>query len=283
MKRLDAKETAARLHDHRLDQPHGPGFAFRDDARNTFYDWHSHDYHQLIYAVAGTTLIETGGARYLLPAGRAAWIPAATRHRTLVADIDGASLYFAPETISDPQGRVRILVASPVMREMILHALRWPLGASETDPVAASFFRTLGLLCTEWMESELPLSLPGSRHPAIQRAMDYAAADPGRASLSGAMAAAAMSERTFRRVFGRDTGMSWQAWLGQARIMEAASQLTGGGRVTDIAAEVGYSSLSAFAKAFKQLTGESPAVFRRRSRRGGAARRVVGRDLPGGE
>jgi len=267
MRRLNQQETTARLQYLQLDQPRGPGFAFHDRAHNTFYDWHSHHYHQLIYATVGTTLIETGTARYLLPTGRAAWIPAGTRHRTLVADIGGVSLYFAPDAVADAQQRVRILVASPVMREMILHALRWPLGASEEDAVAASFFRTLGLLCGEWLQSELPLSLPGTRHPAIQRAMDYAAADPGRACLSGAFAAAAMSERTFRRVFDRETGMSWQAWLCQARIMEAASQLTAGGRVTDVAAQVGYASLSAFAKVFKQLTGESPLEFRQRAGR----------------
>jgi AraC-like DNA-binding protein len=265
MRRLNEHETTVRLHDYRLDQPRGPGFGFRDRARNTFYDWHSHDYHQLIYAIAGTTQIETSLGRYLLPPGRAAWIPATTRHRTLITDIEGASLYFAPGTVANTQGRIRILVASGVMREMILHALRWPLGASETDPVAASFFGTLGLMCSEWLESELPLALPSARQPAIQRAMDHVIAEPARATLATALAAAAMSERTFRRVFARETGMTWQTWLCQARIMEAASQLTAGGRVTDIAAEVGYSSLSAFAKAFKQFTGESPAAFRRRS------------------
>jgi transcriptional regulator GlxA family with amidase domain len=185
----------------------------------------------------------------------------------LITDADGASLYFAPETVPDPQRRVRILVASALMREMILHAMRWPLGASEVDPVASSFFHTLGLLCSEWLESELLLSIPNANHPAIARAMDYVAANPGRATLVGALAAAAMSERTFRRIFVREIGMTWQAWLGQARIMEAASQLTDGRRITDVAAEVGYSSLSAFAKAFKQLTGESPAAFRQRMER----------------
>lgn len=265
MRCLDEQETTQVLRGYHLDQPRGPGFAFRDRARNTFYDWHAHPYHQLIYAISGTTQIETGRARYLLPAGRAAWIPVATRHRTLITDVDGASLYFAPETVPDPQRRVRILVASPVMREMILHAMRWPLGASEADQVASSFFRTLGLMCSEWLETELSLSLPSASHPAIRRAMDYVAADPGHATLAGALDAAAMSERTFRRIFVRETGMTWQAWLGQARMMEAASQLTHGRRITDVAAEVGYSSLSAFAKAFKQLTGESPATFRQRT------------------
>jgi AraC-like DNA-binding protein len=267
MRYLDEQETTATLHEYRLDQPRGPGFAFCDRARNTFYDWHTHDYHQLIFAIDGTTQIETELARYLLPAGRAAWIPAATRHRTLVAAVECPSLYFAPEGMPAAQQRVRILVASPLMREMILHARRWPLGASEADPVAASFFRTLGLMCSEWLESELLLCLPGARHPASKRVMDAVASDPGRATLARVLAVASMSERTFRRTFARETGMTWQAWLGQARIMEAACQLTHGGRITDVAAEVGYSSMSAFAKAFKQLTGATPAAFRRRAAR----------------
>ena len=264
MRRLDEYETTARLHAYQLDRPRGPGFGFHDPARDTFYDWHTHDYHQLIYTGAGTTQIETEGARYLLPAGRAAWIPATTRHRTLITDVGGASLYFAPEIVVDRQPRVRILVASPVMREMIVHALRWPLGMSEVDPVADSFFRTLGLMCTECLENESLLSLPSARHPAIQRAMDSVAADPGGADLAQVLKAASMSERTFRRLFAREAGMTWQAWRGQARIMEAASRLTHGGRVTDVAAEVGYSSLSAFAKAFRELIGESPTAFRKR-------------------
>jgi AraC-like DNA-binding protein len=159
---------------------------------------------------------------------------------------------------------VRIVAVSPLMREMIVFATRWELGDSQTDPLAESFLRTLALLCGEWLESELPLFLPSTSHPAIRRAMDYAVADPGDATQAGAIAAAAMSERTFRRVFEREAGLGWQAWLTQARILMAMGLLIEGRRVTDVAADVGYSSLSAFAKAFAQLTGEAPARFRQR-------------------
>ena len=266
MRRLDAGETTAILHDHGLDSPRGPGFAFRDRMRGAFYDWHVHPYHQLIYAIGGATQIESAQARHVLPAGRAAWIPAGVRHRTLVSQVEAASLYFAPETVGCEDQRVRILLATPVMREMILHAMRWPLGASEADPVAASFFQTLALMCGEWLESELPLSLPGANHPGLVRAMDHAVGDPGAATLADALALAGMSERTFRRAFARETGMGWQAWLTQARILTALGLLADGARVTDVAAEVGYASLSAFAKAFAQLTGEAPADYRRRAR-----------------
>jgi AraC-like DNA-binding protein len=267
METLDHDATQAALRQHGLDRPSGVGFAFCDPDRNRFYDWHEHPYHQLIYATAGVTQIEAGRARFLLPCGRAAWIPAGVRHRTMIADVECASLYFDPHAVPDQEARVRILVASQMMREMVLHARRWPLGASEEDPLVASFFRTLGLLCGEWLRAELPLCLPGANNPAITRAIDEALRDPGKISQADALRAAGMSERSFRRAFSRETGMSWQTWLTQARMLEAMGRLACGGRVTDIAADAGYTSLSAFAKVFLQLTGETPAAYRARVRR----------------
>jgi AraC-like DNA-binding protein len=264
MRTLDQSATRLALDDFGLTRPSGRGFSFRDPDRAVFYDWHDHPYHQLIYAVAGTIQIETDAARYLLPCGRAAWIPAGQSHRTLVHEADTASLYFAPEAVPEGAGRIRILAASPVMREMILHALRWPQQVAESDPVARSFFATLALMCGEWLASELPLSLPAARHPGIVRAMDLAAIDPGAIDLERACRAAGMSERSFRRAFVRETGMGWQAWLTQLRVMRAMGMLADGGRVTDAAAEVGYASLSAFAKAFATLAGEAPAAYRAR-------------------
>jgi AraC-like DNA-binding protein len=264
MKALTSVETRDALQSYGLDRPQGIGFAFLDRVHNTVYDWHSHDYHQLIYAIDGPSSIETAQGRYVLPAGRAAWIPAGTRHRTMIAEAQGASIYFSPDIAIDATKRVRIIVASPLMREMILHATRWPLGSSETDPVAASFLQTLGLLCVEWLEAELCLFLPGTTHPSIGRAMDYAAADLSGATLAGAVSAAVMSERSFRRAFEREAGMGWQAWLVQARILMAMGLLSEGRRITDVAADIGYSSLSAFAKTFYRLVGEAPAQFRAR-------------------
>lgn len=186
------------------------------------------------------------------------------RHRTLIGQIKGASLYFAPDAVCAPGERVRILAGGPLMREMILHAARWPLGAAETDPVAASFFKTLALMCGEWLEAALPLLLPGARHPGLVRAMDYAFGALAEATLAGALTAAGMSERSFRRAFLRETGRTWQAWLTEARVLEGGRLLIEGRRVTDAAAAVGYDSLSAFAKAFLAATGETPTQFRSR-------------------
>jgi AraC-like DNA-binding protein len=264
MRTLDGEETRRILTAYGLDRPTGIGFAFLDPARNVLYDWHTHAYHQLIYTADGPTRIETEEGRYILSRTTAAWIPSGTRHRTLITDADAISLYFSPNATDEAPSRVKILAASPLMREMILFATRWRLGSGDADPFTQHFLRSLVLLCGEGPEGERPFVLPGATHPAIRRAIDYAAADLAAATQTSALAAAALSERTFRRLFAHETGLSWQAWLGRARMLAAMEALSKGRRVTDVAADVGYSSLSAFAKAFSQHCGETPVRFRQR-------------------
>ncbi|MGY8605603.1 helix-turn-helix transcriptional regulator [Gluconobacter cerinus] len=132
-------------------------------------------------------------------------------------------------------------------------------------PVEQTFFQALFLLCQEQMKQKAAetFTLPRVTHPSLVRAMDSALADPGHASLTQALHQAGMSERSFRRHFLNETGMTWQAWITQARLFHAATLLAEGQRVTDVSAEVGYASLSAFAKAFTHLLGQSPVRFRK--------------------
>lgn len=264
MRKLSPAQTRSAIASYGLTKPKGVGFSFRNAERETFYDWHAHSYHQLAYASAGAMWIETAKGRYVLPSGRAAWIPAGLRHRTLTGRVDGISLYFRPRAVPDTDHRLRILIAPPLMREMILYAVRWPLGINDKDKTAISFFSSMALLCADWLKAESNLFLPRADHPAIARAMDDALANPAHASQASAAKAAHMSGRSFRRLFSVETGTTWQAWISQLRLLHALDGLTQGQRVTDVAEACGYASLSAFAKAFRQLMGENPSDFRAR-------------------
>ena len=264
MRILDSEETSAAIAAHRLDQDRSAAFAFRDRGGDLAYDWHAHEHHQLLYAVSGVAQLEVADARYVLPPQRAAWIPAGVRHRTLLSNVDGASVFLPPASIPRGVDRVRIVAATPLLREMVLYALRWPPPVGgQPVPLALSYFETFAMMCEEWLQADLRLELPRASHPAVARAMDYALENPAAATLTGAIATARLSERTFRRRFTEEAGMDWRSWLGQARIMAAMALLERGGRVTDVAAEVGFASLSAFADAFGRMVGESPAAYRR--------------------
>ena len=265
MKTLTATETHSVLVANRLDTSAKPGFAFRNPSCAIFYDWHAHPCHQITYARRGTTQVEGPDGHHLLPTAHAIWIPAQTRHRTMICDLDGVSVYFDPACFPHAQTEhVQIFPITTMLQEMLLHTLRWQAGAAEQSPIAQSFFHTLGLLCVEQMQAKTNrlFTLPRATHPSLVRAMDAALANLGLANLTGALQQAGMSERSFRRHFREETGMTWQDWITQARLFRAAGLLAEGHRVTDVAANVGYASLSAFAKAFTNLMGLSPVHFR---------------------
>ncbi|MFE6553919.1 cupin domain-containing protein [Streptomyces sp. NPDC057746] len=76
--------------------------------------------------------------------------------------------------------------------------------------------------------------------------------------------AAAMSRATFLRHFTQDTGTTVGVFLARARMMAAAELLTTtDATVASVAGQVGYSSESAFSRAFRAHLGTTPARFRR--------------------
>lgn len=264
MKMLTALETQIVLTESGLDRPQTGSFAIRKSAEAIFYDWHEHPHHQVTYARKGTTQIEGPTGRHLLPGGHAIWIPAHTRHRTMIRNLDGVSLFFDPTKFPDARSEITTFSVTPLLREMFFHALHWPDGTNDRSAVASSFFQTLVLFCQEHVHNAAGRAfiLPRAMHPSLQKAMDGALTDPGEATQSRALTQAGMSERSFRRHFIKDTGMTWQEWITQARVFHAATLLSEGKRVTDVAAEVGYASLSAFAKAFTDLIGTPPGRYR---------------------
>src|SRR5436190_8853245 len=84
--------------------------------------WHSHDLHQLEYALSGMVDVETASARYLLPPQQAAWIPAGLQHETTInTAVRSVSVFFDRKLIRAAGDRARILAISPLVREMMVY------------------------------------------------------------------------------------------------------------------------------------------------------------------
>jgi transcriptional regulator GlxA family with amidase domain len=99
----------------------------------------------------------------------------------------------------------------------------------------------------------------------IAALVDQVIADPGAAwSIDRMSKLTRMSRATFIRRFGQSTGTTVGAFLARARLMAAAETLlTSDQNIAAVAAKVGYQSESAFSRAFREVTGLSPAKFRR--------------------
>ncbi|MEO0035085.1 MAG: hypothetical protein RLZZ501_1108 [Pseudomonadota bacterium] len=265
MRWLSGAETRQRIEAVGIER-HADAFAFCEEVVEPFaYDWHAHGSDQLLYALRGSLHLETATARFLLPPQRAIWIPAGMRHRTWLGPVRSASVFFPAGSLGEAGAGVRVVAVAPVMREMILYATRWPPDRPRPDELADAYFRALTLLCREWVAHEMPFRLPRSEHAGLARAMDYTQTYLADATLTEACRAAAMSERSLRRHFRRETGMSWQHYLSQSRMLAALAWLAQPGpALAEVADRLGFASLSSFSKSFREFCGETPAAYRRR-------------------
>ena len=242
-------------------------YPYEGDGDGLVTGWHSHDLHQLEYAVEGTVEVETRAGHYLLPPQQAVWIPAGLRHQTTIERrVRTVSVFFDPAQFPDAGDEARVLAAAPVIREMILHGTRWPIDREGSDEVADSFFRTLGHLVGEWLDRETPLYLPRSTDPVVSAAMTYTDHHLAHVSAAEVSRSVGLSERSLRRRFPAHAGISWRSYLLQTRLLRAMVLLAEPGpTVLDVATRVGFESVSAFTRTFAQHVGETPSAYRRRT------------------
>jgi AraC-like DNA-binding protein/quercetin dioxygenase-like cupin family protein len=228
--------------------------------------WHSHEVHQIEYALHGIVEVETDSAHYLLPPQQAAWIPVGLEHQAVMnPDVKTVAVMFDPTLIPDAGDRARIIAVSPLIREMMIYALRWPVDRDRGDAESDNFFRTLAALVAEALDHEAPLSLPTSDHPIVAAATAYTKSHLESVSVEQVSRAVAVSERTLRRLFQECLGLSWRTYLLNARMLRAMALLAAPGQsVQATSSAVGFDSLSAFTRSFAQFCGETPSAYRRR-------------------
>jgi len=99
----------------------------------------------------------------------------------------------------------------------------------------------------------------------IEAIMMHNAADIATITLGAVCGRAGISELTLRRHFHKAVGMTWEDYRQRLRLCMALDRLdrTSLG-IGVIAADVGYESEAAFARAFRAVVGVAPGDYRRR-------------------
>ncbi|MCW2523341.1 MAG: AraC family transcriptional regulator [Frankiales bacterium] len=236
------------------------------EAEDLVTGWHTHDLHQIEYAFQGVVEVETRSAHYFLPPQKAVWIPAGLPHQTTLRQVRTMSVFFDPALVSPADDRPRVLAVAPIFREMIVYAARWPIDRTSNDALADSYFTTLAQLIFEWLDYETPFSVPTSTDPLIAAVMSHTNNHLEHLPIHDLCRAVGVSERTLRRRFLADTGMTWRQYLLQTRLLSAMALLTERDRsVLDVATTVGFESASAFTRAFTRYAGETPSAYRQRA------------------
>lgn len=225
--------------------------------------WHYHDMHQLTYAFEGVVEVEDRNGRYISSRNLATWVPAGVEHRAIFHGVKTVSIFFAKDEVKSAGTRTRVFVVSPLLREMMKEVLRWPLEGPEA-PLRSTFIEAMALLSSEAIEHDANLVLPTSDDPRVDRALNYTILHTD-AKLSDVCAHAGMSERTLRRRILAEVGMTWEAYRQLSRLRRAVSLLSGGEvSITEVAAQCGFGTTSAFSRAFRLVMHETPREYRNR-------------------
>lgn len=225
------------------------------------------DRHYLLYAAKGALRLEAEDRYWVLPPSRAAWIPADTSIKIEITHaVTCCSVLFHPGFIAPDITHCQVINLSEVARQMILHTRRWGPDSGQLDQHACSFFSALAGTCVELAQQPSKVWIPKGQSKAIQRALSFTQENLAQdTSLAQVAAAAHLSQRSLSRRFSQETNMTWRQMQRRMRMIRAIELLSNvEGRIINIALDVGYVSLSAFNRAFRDFSGFTPSEFRAR-------------------
>ena len=240
---------------------------------DTQFEPHHHPWGQLAYCGSGLLqvtvadrLIDGSAGREtttIVPPSRAVWIPPGARHAVTMLEASSLLTLYVDASVVEPDWQhTRVLVVSPLLRELVLamdqphhsedaqrqqalatlvlaemaHAPTQPLGVPMPDPQHGD--RRLRTLC------EAVLNAPAQH-----------------ATLATWAAHSGASERTLARLFRDELGMGFQRWRQQVVLAHALPMLARGTPVSQVAAASGYASDSAFSAMFRAALGQPPTRF----------------------
>jgi AraC-like DNA-binding protein len=233
----------------------------RDYAEGEATGWHAHARAQLLYATQGVMRVATPGAGFVVPPGRALWVPAAMEHEVRTAGrVAMRALFFRADAARVGEASPAVLGVSALLRELILAACAEPLEWDE----AGRGGHLAALIAEEVARApRLPLGVPALRDARLRRLAEALAADPASdLSLEEWAARCGASARTLARLFQTETGMGFARWRQTLRLTEAAALLAQGATPARAAAAVGYASAPAFGAAFRAAFGITPGEAR---------------------
>jgi AraC-like DNA-binding protein len=223
----------------------------------TWFPWHRHELHQLVWSASGVVAVRSGAAGWVLPPTRALWVPAGVRHRTgALGRAALRGIYAHPDRSPVSWPEPRLVAVRPLLHELLEYLTGdgvAPAARLRAEAVAFDLLEPLDVV---------PIVVP---EPVDPRARDVAAAlladpaDPRTLAEFGRDVGAA--ERTLARIFARECRMPFGTWRTQVRLRAALPWLAQGLAMDTVAHRVGYGSASAFVAAFRRAVGVTPGVY----------------------
>jgi AraC-like DNA-binding protein len=220
--------------------------------------WHVHERGQFTLVESGISNLRTELGTWIVPPRRLSWVPAGVRHASRSnAPVKGWVVHAPVEFAKVLPARVCVLRASALMIAALERLTRLPAGEAR---VRTLLWRVIAAEVRDAQPEEFEVPMP--TRPAMRKAVQSLLQTPSLADDLNALAARSrMSRRSFTRHFHAKTGMSFANWKRTVIAHRAIERIAGGARVSAVAFESGYESVSAFIAMFRRKYGKSPRYF----------------------
>lgn len=222
-------------------------------------------------AVAGPMDATTGQpgveTTTIVPPSRAVWIPPGARHTvTILEDAQLLTLYVDASVVPPHWTGSRVLVVSPLLRELI-RAMDEPhlqQDAAVQQSLSTLVIAEMDRAAVQPLGVPMPSASHGDRR--LRALCEAVLNNPARhATLAGWAPHSGASERTLARLFRCELGTGFQRWRQQVVLAHALPMLARGVSVGRVAQASGYASESAFSAMFRQAMGQSPTSLSARA------------------
>jgi AraC-like DNA-binding protein/quercetin dioxygenase-like cupin family protein len=222
--------------------------------------FHRHKRSQLLYASSGVMTVKTNNGIWVVPPLRAVWIPASIRHQIEISgNLSMRTLYIDPAYFPGPSQGCCVIAVSPLLKELMLHAMVIPRLYPQKGPEE----RLLTVILDQIRSMAIArLELPIPEDVRLQKIYKQLSSNPGDSRrLEDWGKEVGATGRTLARRFRLETGLSFGQWRQQIRILEALRRLGMKEPVTTVSIELGYDSTSAFISMFKKALGKTPGQY----------------------
>jgi len=219
--------------------------------------WHAHEGGQFIFVEAGISHLKTEIGAWIVPARRVAWIPPGVRHVSRSSGAGRGWVVISPVGLRTLRRDVCVLRASALMIASLQRLTQLTSGDR-------SMRRLLWKVVAAEMSAAQPepLEVPMPTAPRLLKAAQSVLTSPtASASLDKLAVRAGMSRRSFARHFRSQTGLPYARWKRAVIAQYALELVAAGHKVSSVALDVGYESVSAFIAMFRRQYGESPRQF----------------------
>jgi AraC-like DNA-binding protein len=221
---------------------------------------HAHAEHELIWAPAGTVLVDTAGACWRVGGATMLLLPGGVEH-AVIGEV-GAMFFcvFVRATRPVEWTAPTPMVTTVMLQQLLEYLSLERLSSTAREHAESVVFDVLEPQPTGTAEIPMPFDARARR---VAEALIANPAD-GR-SLAAWAEHVGAGARTLTRLFVAEVGMPFMRWRTMLRVQVASGLLESGISVSRAAHEVGFATPSAFSESFRGLTGISPREHQQRS------------------